>query len=71
MLHYRARTLHPGDSRDRTTLSQVRNESAGITFDSLCSDACLQDPECFNAAWGDFVLPALTESFPDKVRCTT
>jgi hypothetical protein len=50
---------------DLTTISKIGYKSSRLTFDALCSDACLQDPACFKSAWGN-VLPAFTQSVATK-----
>ena len=37
-----------------------------MSFNTFCSDACLQNAACYDAAWGNIVLPSLTKSFPTK-----
>ena len=47
-----------------TTLSDVVADT--IAMSAVCSDACLRDPTCYAAAFGDLFVPSMTAAFADE-----
>ena len=55
-----------GPHANKTTLSQLGTLPPKVSYAGLCSDECLRNATCYADAWGNFVLPSMTQSFATK-----